>query len=105
MFKEISPSELAKRMGLKNIIIIDIRDIQSFTNGRILGSTHIDNRNIQTFMDQTDKQDAIAVCCYHGNSSKGAAQFLFEQGYENSYSVSGGFTVWEISHGELVERG
>jgi thiosulfate sulfurtransferase len=47
------------------------------------------------------------VMCYHGNSSKGAAQYLLQQGYEEVYSVDGGFDAWhrhfpaEVEHGTL----
>ncbi|MCP5904950.1 rhodanese-like domain-containing protein, partial [Klebsiella pneumoniae] len=36
----------------------------------------------------------VMVMCYHGNSSKGAAQYLLQQGYEAVYSVDGGFDAW-----------
>jgi thiosulfate sulfurtransferase len=34
------------------------------------------------------------VMCYHGNSSKGAAQYLLQQGYDAVYSIDGGFDAW-----------
>lgn len=35
------------------------------------------------------------VMCYHGNSSKGAAQYLLQQGYDVVYSIDGGFEAWQ----------
>ncbi len=32
--------------------------------------------------------------CYHGISSQGAAQYLVNQGFEEVYSVDGGFEAW-----------
>ena len=32
--------------------------------------------------------------CYHGVSSRNTAQFLVEQGFEEVYSVKGGFDGW-----------
>jgi thiosulfate sulfurtransferase len=36
----------------------------------------------------------VIVCCYHGVSSQQAAQFLIHQGFENVYSMDGGFEAW-----------
>ena len=37
----------------------------------------------------------MMVMCYHGNSSKGAAQYLLQQGYDVVYSIDGGFEAWQ----------
>ncbi|MGQ7176509.1 rhodanese-like domain-containing protein, partial [Escherichia coli] len=37
----------------------------------------------------------VMVMCYHGNSSKGAAQYLLQQGYDVVYSIDGGFEAWQ----------
>ncbi len=36
----------------------------------------------------------VIVCCYHGISSQQAAQFLIHQGFEEVYSLDGGFEAW-----------
>jgi thiosulfate sulfurtransferase len=40
----------------------------------------------------------VVVCCYHGNSSQSAAQFLVEQGFTEVYSLNGGFEQWKVSY-------
>ena len=47
------------------------------------------------FMDEVEFEQAILVMCYHGISSQGAAQYLINQGYEQVYSVDGGFEAWQ----------
>ncbi|MGO2076753.1 MAG: thiosulfate sulfurtransferase GlpE, partial [Pseudoalteromonas sp.] len=37
-------------------------------------------------------------------SSQGAANYLSEQGFEDVYSMDGGFTQWEAQLPEQVER-
>ena len=41
-----------------------------------------------------DFDSPIIVSCYHGVSSRNVATFLVEQGYENVFSVIGGFDGW-----------
>ena len=75
--------------------IVDIRDAASFSSGHIKKATHLDNESVGSFLETADKNLPVIVCCYHGNSSKGAADFLFNQGFAESYSLDGGFTAWQ----------
>ena len=63
----------------------------------------LDNSNEQTFVANTPKDENVVVCCYHGNSSQGAAQFLFEQGFSNAFSLDGGFEMWKLGKPDKVE--
>jgi thiosulfate sulfurtransferase len=45
-------------------------------------------------MDEVDFDTPVIVICYHGNSSQGAAQYLLQQGYDQVYSLDGGFEAW-----------
>ena len=37
----------------------------------------------------------MVVCCYHGISSQGAAAYFAEQGFNEVYSMMGGFEAWQ----------
>ena len=78
----------------ENAVIIDIRDPASFRSGHIEDAIHINNDNVQTFVEGTNKSVPLIVYCYHGNMSKGAADFFDQQGFEKSYSLDGGYTEW-----------
>jgi thiosulfate sulfurtransferase len=41
--------------------------------------------------------------CYHGNSSKGAAQYLLTQGFKAAYSIDGGFDAWRAAFPQQVD--
>ena len=72
-------------------MLVDIRDPQSFAMGHTPGAFHLTNDTLGAFMRDNDFDTPVMVMCYHGNSSKGAAQYLLQQGYEAVYSVDGGF--------------
>lgn len=78
--------------------LVDIRDEQSFAKGRIKDSVHLTNGTLQSFMNEHDPDTPVIVCCYHGISSQQAAQFLIHQGFEEVYSLDGGFEAWRKAY-------
>lgn len=103
MFQRISPQQLKEKIDNESVTIVDIRDANSYFSGHIRHASLLDNNNVAELVANTAKEQGIAVCCYHGNSSQGAAQYLTEQGFQNVYSLDGGFEVWKIAFPELVE--
>lgn len=74
--------------------MVDIRDPQSFQVAHPQSAIHLTNDTIVAFMDEVEFEQPILVMCYHGISSQGAAQYLVNQGFEEVYSVDGGFEAW-----------
>jgi len=94
-FQHISVAEVQGKVANQEPIkIVDIRDPQSFTDGHIADSLHLTDSTLGNFMQQTDFDNPVVVVCYHGRSSQGAAQYLVEQGFEEVYSMDGGFEAW-----------
>lgn len=104
LFKRISAADAQQMMADKPVAIADIRDAMSYRAGHISNATLLDNSNLQEFMNNTSKEGALVVCCYHGNSSQQAAQFLAEQGYSDVYSLDGGYEAWKSLYPEQCER-
>ena len=77
-----------------NVTLIDIRDEASFAAGHIDQATHVNNENLEQFISETDHEIPLIVCCYHGNMSKGAADFFNSRGFTQTYSLNGGYTQW-----------
>jgi thiosulfate sulfurtransferase len=86
-------------------LLVDIRDPQSFALGHANGAVHLSNSNLNDFISSADQDLAVLVMCYHGNSSKGAAQFLLGQGFAAAYSIDGGFDAWRAAYPEQVSNG
>lgn len=78
--------------------VVDVRDPQSFQAGHIEGALLLDNNTLGDFIQNTAKDAAVVVYCYHGNSSQQAGQYLAEQGFEQVYSMDGGFEAWKSSY-------
>ncbi|EIK0774806.1 MULTISPECIES: thiosulfate sulfurtransferase GlpE [Vibrio] len=82
--------------------LVDIRDLQSFAVAHAESAYHLTNDTIVAFMDEVEFEQPILVMCYHGISSQGAAQYLVNQGFEQVYSVDGGFEAWHRAELPIV---
>ena len=76
--------------------ILDIRDPESFMRGHIENAINVSNSNVEEVVRDQDKSKPLIIYCYHGNSSKSAAQYFYDMGFEHSYSVDGGFEEWKL---------
>lgn len=93
LFQNIS-IEQAKALLEAGATLADIRDHDSYTAGHIEGAIHLTNDNLNDFIRDSDLDKPLVVYCYHGHSSQQAAQFLAEQGFDEAYSMIGGYTEW-----------
>jgi thiosulfate sulfurtransferase len=93
-FENITISD-ALALLQRDIIIADIRDEASYQAGHLDKAVHLHDTNISNFVQQSDFDKPILVYCYHGHSSQHAAEFLVKQGFDEVYSLLGGYTAWE----------
>ena len=93
-FKLIEIAEVKQRLQNEEAILVDTRDTQSYSKDHAEGAFHLTNDTLKEFIDKVEFETPVFVVCYHGNSSKGVAQYLAEQGYEDTYSVEGGMSMW-----------
>lgn len=94
MFNEITP-EQAFALQQQGAFLVDIRDETRFAYSHAKNAFHLTNQSFLNFERQVDFDSPIIVICYHGISSRAVATFLAEQGYEQLFSVIGGFEAWE----------
>lgn len=102
-FQHINASELVSMLDEDTARIVDIRDAMSFQQGHISGATHLDNSTLEQFIASADPEQALVVCCYHGNSSQQAAAYLNSRGFRQTYSLDGGFALWGSAYPDRVE--
>lgn len=96
-FSRISTTEAATLLEQDNAVALDVRDPQSYQQAHIPDAIFLDNTSIQAFIAETDTSSHLVVYCYHGNTSQQAAAYLAQQGFDNVYSVDGGFEEWKLT--------
>ncbi|MCO4837530.1 MAG: thiosulfate sulfurtransferase GlpE [Oceanospirillaceae bacterium] len=95
----IAPADVMDKVS-QGAYLVDIRDINSYQQSHIKNSTRICNETLPTFLREADLDKPIIVCCYHGISSIQAAGFLAQQGFDEVYSLTGGYTAYSVAHPE-----
>ncbi|WP_375056345.1 thiosulfate sulfurtransferase GlpE [Zobellella sp. DQSA1] len=93
-FAHISVAEAEAMLAEGRARLVDIRDPQSFALAHAEGAFHLTNDSLVQFTNEADFDTPVIVMCYHGISSQGAAQYLIHQGFEEVYSLDGGFEAW-----------
>ena len=85
-------------------VLVDIRDPQSFAVAHAQSAFHLTNDSLGSFINDAEFEQPVLVMCYHGISSQGAAQYLSNQGFEQVYSVDGGFEAWQRAELPIVRN-
>ena len=93
-YQRISIEDAKELIKDKDITLIDIRDFNSFSSGHIQNAIHIEDLNIENFIQEKDKNKQILIYCYHGNSSQTAASFFYQNGFQQVYSMDEGYEGW-----------
>jgi len=89
-------------VGSGKAVLFDIRDEDTFESGHHPDAMPLTNTNLAGHLATLDRSTTVLVCCYHGNSSQGAAKFLADQGFAASCSVDGG---WDHLAAAMARRG
>ena len=94
MFKEINPHLVQEMVEEGTVNVVDIRDSGSYASGHIPNAVSLNDQNVKEYIEKTNKETPLIVCCYHVISSGGAADYLSLQGFKVVYSMTGGFEAW-----------
>ena len=78
-----------------NAVSLDIRDRDSYLQEHIPNAIHLTEDNIEELKKNTELDENIIIYCYHGNNSLGAAEYFSNMGYQNIYSLNGGFSEYK----------
>ena len=101
MFEFISTDDARARVEAGEVNLVDIRAPEDRDAGHIPGSTHLTSATLQSFIAAADKETPLIVYCYHGNISQSAGRYLAQQGFNEVYSMNGGFKEWSSKFPDL----
>lgn len=83
--------ELIKRDAIR---VLDARDRASFDQARIEPAVHLSSTNLDELIFGTPKNVPVLIYCYHGQASQTYAQTFVDFGFQEVYSLEGGFDAW-----------
>ena len=93
--KEITAKELEQKLANgETLNILDVREVDEVTEGKIPGIIHIPLGLVEFRMNELSKSEPYYVVCRSGGRSGRATQFLESQGYDVTNMI-GGMLAWE----------
>ena len=78
----------------KDLLLVDIRSPQEFSQGSIAGAQNIPFIDIMEGRHQLPKDKPLLLICSIGGRSFAAVQLLQEKGYTEVYNLDGGLQAW-----------
>ncbi len=94
-FKHLSIDEAHDLTQKVKVVIVDIRDANAYEQGHIAHAKRVTDDNIEIFLQEMDKSVPLICYCYHGVSSQNAAAFFAQKGFNEAYSIDGGYDAWK----------
>jgi thiosulfate sulfurtransferase len=102
----ISIDELKALMAKNAVLVIDVRDPESFARGRIPGAVNVDYTQIlqQAERFKGEKRPIVTYCaCAREMTAARAAVDLTAKGIPGAKALLGGWDDW-VQRGEKIER-
>ncbi|OVE80609.1 molybdopterin biosynthesis protein MoeB [bacterium K02(2017)] len=96
--KEITPSQVRDKIGSnQNIALIDIREAHEVENGVVPSAKTVSRGFLELKINSLcpDLEQQIILYCAGGNRSALSAKALQDMGYNQVYSMSGGYAKWQ----------
>ncbi len=79
----------------ENAILLDVRTALEFAENRITNAINIPLDNLRTRLNELDKNNTIYLYCLGGQRGYLAQQILTQNGFENTFNLSGGFKLYQ----------
>lgn len=93
-FSIISIADAKELLKKSDTQLIDIRDPSTFSAGHIANASNVGEHNIDGFIASADMDKPLIICCYSGMMSQNAAGYFSDQGFDEVYSLEGGYAAW-----------
>lgn len=99
----MNPEEILKKVESSEVILLDVRELDEWSDGHIAGSKNISLGDLNSESTKDLPKDIpIFVHCRSGARAGSAELILQDLGFENVQSI-GGIFDWQYAGGELVQ--
>lgn len=98
-YKTITSEEAKELLANNEVIIIDVRKQETFSDNHIPNAQNIPLKELEAKLPELDKSVSYLVVCQTGKTSETACKLLAQNGFIQLYNLSGGMDDWT---GEIV---
>jgi rhodanese-related sulfurtransferase len=94
---EISPAAAAAKSQRDDVVLIDVREESEWRQGHAQNATHLSRGVIEVEIEEKVPDTKRSIICYCGGGGRSAlvTESLQKMGYENVFSIAGGFGAWK----------
>lgn len=93
--KSLSPTQAALFMNRENPIIIDIRDIASFSKAHLPAARHIPYTQLSAALKKLKMKRPILIIADGNDALYKVARQLHQHGFTQLYHLEGGIRAWQ----------
>ncbi|MFN3742408.1 MAG: molybdopterin-synthase adenylyltransferase MoeB [Anaerolineales bacterium] len=91
---DITPAELAKRIGQSNVMLLDVREPHELEISRLPGAVNIPLGQLAARLSELDSAREMVVLCKAGTRSARALELLLSAGFRKVKNLKGGINAW-----------
>lgn len=102
MFKRIDHASAAQLLVRGDTLVLDSRDPANYELAHIPNARPLSADNLDSTLLGTPKATPVLLYCYHGNASQTYAQMFADFGFNEVYSLDGGFAAWQRTQKKLA---
>lgn len=97
-FKTLSAAEAEQLMTSGEPMILDCRDLKDYRAGHIDNAMHVHETLRDSLLQKGDKARQLLIYCYYGHASEHLAEMFCDFGFQQVYSLAGGYAGWKEHH-------
>ena len=97
-FTRISIDQAKALIDRGSVTVGDVRAAEAYRAGHIENAVHLQQETVDDFLSTAAKDRPLILYCYHGISSQGAADYFSGLGFNEVYSVDGGYEAWRLKY-------
>lgn len=105
-YSAVTPSQSTLMINHDDAVVVDVREVNEYSDGHIINSLHIPLSTLNTRMSEIDKHKAnkVIVACRSGHRSANACANLKKAGFEHVFNLSGGVMAWQNANLPLIKK-
>jgi rhodanese-related sulfurtransferase len=105
-YTSISPVESTQMINHDDALVLDVREMNEYSEGHILNSVHIPLTNLKNRMGEIEKHKTkkVIVACRSGHRSSHACANLKKSGFEQVFNLRGGVMAWQNANLPLIKK-
>ena len=94
-YKTISVDDSEVLIKEAKPLILDCRDLKDYRVGHLEDALHVHEGLKESLVKKGDKERSLLIYCYYGHASEHLAEFFSDFGFEDVYSLAGGYSGWK----------